>query len=74
MSNERIRQLVEQHQERTRFMKFIRYCQMEGLGSSAAEDDRLYTESQSEFFSQYEEQMVTDVYLAKLIGVVNEKA
>ncbi len=59
MSN-RMKQLVKQYQEDTRMTKFWRYCQMEGLGSSAAEDDRYYSEQQENFFAEYERQMVTD--------------
>jgi hypothetical protein len=60
--------------EQQRFLKFIRYCQMEGLGSVAAEEDRLYTQQQERFFQQYEQQLVTDAYLAGLLAeVLHEK-
>lgn len=66
--NDRIRKLTDECRERTRFMKFLTYAKAAGLGSASAEDDRYYSAEQASFFAQYEEQLVTDVYLARLLG------
>ena len=70
--NDRIRRLTEEARDSLRFHKFIRYCQMEGLGSADAEDDRYYSESQERFFEQYEAQLDPLLYaLASVVGTEN---
>jgi hypothetical protein len=55
--NPRIRQLAQEARDALRLHKFTLYCKAAGLGSVEAEHDRLYTESQQNFFEQYEKQM-----------------
>jgi hypothetical protein len=52
--NERIHRIAEEARESLRYSKFVRYCQMKGLGSVDAEEDRYHTEEQQDFFEQYE--------------------
>jgi hypothetical protein len=68
--NPRIRKLVADARDSLAFGRFVRHCQMEGLGTAQAEHDRLYTESQQEFFKSYEAQMDPMLYaLAGIVGV-----
>jgi len=61
--------------DQQRFLKWLRYAQMEGMHFLGWEEDRFYTEQQERFFQQYEQQMVSDAYLAGLLAeVVHEEA